>query len=296
MSLKSIDPPANIGIIGLGAIGKPIAQNIHQAGFDVKLYSKNLYLRQDSFFKDVICSEDPKSVSKDCAALIICVSDDQAVSEVLFGKNGAIDGLNQNTIVIDLSTISPKSAESNFNLLAKRKIHYLDAPVTGGTEAAYKGELTILIGGDKNVFNQVYNLLNTIGKNIYHFGTTGNGQRVKAINQILVAGTYASVAEAVSIGQGLKLPMEEVISALNHGAAGSWALKNRSKSMIEDHYPLGFKLSLHHKDLIIALKLAHDLGIDLPITSKVKNIEEELISNGYENYDVSVLRKSLKPN
>ena len=122
----------------------------------------------------------------------------------------------------------------------------------------------------------------------------GKGQEVKALNQILVAGTYAAVAEAIALGEALKLPMNKVIEALQKGAASSWALSNRSKGMLKDNYPLGFKLHLHHKDLSIALKTAKESGLHLPIASIVKELEEGLIKEGYKNADVSVLRRSIK--
>ena len=118
---------------------------------------------------------------------------------------------------------------------------------------------------------------------------------MKAINQVLVAGSYAAVAEAIALGQHLKLPMEQVVTALQHGAAGSWALQHRSAAMLADHYPLGFKLALHHKDLGIALTAGRSAGLDLPITAAVREHEAALMAQGLGNADVSALRRSLAP-
>jgi 3-hydroxyisobutyrate dehydrogenase/2-hydroxy-3-oxopropionate reductase len=143
-------------------------------------------------------------------------------------------------------------------------------------------------------------VLDTIGGSIHHFGPVGAGQQVKAVNQVLVAGSYAAVAEAMALGEHLQLPMEQVVNALQQGAAGSWALQHRSAAMLRDHYPLGFKLALHHKDLGIALDAAKATGLDLPITSAVREQEAALMEQGLGEADVSALRRSLakapKPN
>ena len=157
--------------------------------------------------------------------------------------------------------------------LKSKSIHYIDAPVTGGTEGAKAGSLTVLCGGDPDVLEQARPVLEVIGSSIHHFGAVGAGQQVKAINQVLVAGSYAAVAEAVALGQRLDLPMPQVIDALKNGAAGSWALDHRSTAMLEGSYPLGFRLSLHRKDLGIALEAAKAVQLDLPVTSLVEQLE-----------------------
>ena len=139
--------------------------------------------------------------------------------------------------------------------LASQNVDYLDAPVTGGTEGAKRGSLTVLVGATDSL-ERVRPILEVIGGSIHHFGSVGRGQQVKAVNQVLVAGSYAAVAEAVALGQRLELPMPKVINAPKNGAAGSWALDHRSDAMLEGTYPLGFRLSLHRKDLGIALDAA----------------------------------------
>jgi 3-hydroxyisobutyrate dehydrogenase/2-hydroxy-3-oxopropionate reductase len=177
--------------------------------------------------------------------------------------------------------------------LAERGVAYLDAPVTGGTEGAKAGTLTVLCGGSETDLERARPVLDTIGGSIHHFGPVGAGQQVKAVNQVLVAGSYAAVAEAMALGQHLQLPMEQVVNALQHGAAGSWALQHRSAAMLSDHYPLGFKLALHHKDLGIALDAATATGLDLPITAAVRDQEAALMEQGLGEADVSALRRSL---
>ncbi len=283
-----------IGFIGLGAIGLPIASNLIQAGFTLKVFSRKKSLELESGLKGATLCASPIEVATGSDFLLLCVSDENAVEMILFGPEGIENSLSKGTYVIDFSTISPSKAKLIAKKLAKKKVTYIDAPVSGGTEGAKAGTLTIFLGGNTKDLKKVSIILNSIAKNIYSFGQVGKGQEVKAINQILVAGSYAALAEAISLGQSLSLPMDLVVEALTKGAANSWALENRSKAMIEDSYPLGFKLKLHHKDLCIALQTAQELGIKLPITMQVKELEEELIGKGYQDEDLSVLRRSIK--
>ncbi len=293
METKKTHQAPILGFIGLGAIGLPIAANLIAGGFKLRVHTRSRYAETHKKLKGAKSFSSPKEVSKGCDVLLLCVSDDKAVETVLFGENGADKSLEEGNIVIDLSTISPKKAKYFAKRLAKQNVVYLDAPVTGGTEGAEAGTLTIFLGGDEKSLRQVEHILNTIGNYIYPFGSIGKGQEVKALNQILVAGCYTAVAEALALGQRLELPMDIVVEALQKGAASSWALKNRSAAMLKNKYPLGFKLGLHYKDLCIALKTAEDAGLELPITNKVKEIEKELIKEGYKDYDVSVLRLSI---
>ena len=172
-----------------------------------------------------------------------------------------------------------------------RDSHYLDAPGTGGTEGAKAGSLTVLVGGEPAALERARPVLEIIGGSIHHFGPVGRGQQVKAVNQVLVAGSYAAVAEAMALGQRLELPMEAVVNALQGGAAGSWALSHRATSMLTASYPLGFRMSLHHKDLGIALDAAGDVNLDLPVTQLVANLENNLMERGHGDEDVSALHR-----
>ena len=294
MSQKKLKPKASLGFIGLGAIGLPIAANLLKAGFCLKVHTRSRLAETSNQLIGAQSCSTPKDAAKGCDVLLICVSDEVAVETVLFGPTGAESSLKEGTIVIDLSTISPSKARLFSARLAKRNIEYIDAPVTGGTEGAKDATLTIFIGASNASSKKISSVLKAIGSAFYTFENVGKGQEVKALNQILVAGSYAAVAEAIALGQTLNLPMNKVIEALQKGAANSWALSNRSQSMLKDEYPLGFKLHLHHKDLAIALRTAEESGIKLPITSKVKELEEELINQGYKDEDVSVLKRSCK--
>ena len=282
-----------LGFVGLGAIGLPIAQNLLKSGFEIQVHTRsNIYEKCSSLKGAKICSSS-KEAAQGAKIFLLCVTDDEAVEDVLFGKEGAYKSLQKGAIIIDFSTISPSKAKFIFDRFRSNGIRYIDAPVTGGTEGARLGELTIFLGCKPNLFTKISHILDTISSHCYCFDEVGKGQEVKVINQILIAGIYSALSEAIALGQNLELPMDLVVQALNKGAASSWALSNRAQYMLENKYPLGFKLELHHKDLGIALLTAEGNGLQLPITSTVRELESELIAQGYGNEDISVLRKSI---
>ena len=294
---EPMNSPAAVAMVGLGALGLPIAVNLRRAGYRLNVHTRSRLAESSAELVDdqgptVTSSSSPKEAVHGCAVLLICVSDDAAVEAVLWGDGGAGYALTPGSLVIDCSTIAPATAAAMAKRLAEQNVHYIDAPVTGGTEGAKAGTLTVLCGGETKALEQARPLLEVIGGSIHHFGPVGSGQQVKAVNQVLVAGSYAAVAEAITLGQHLQLPMEQVVAALIGGAAGSWALQHRSAAMLADQYPLGFKLALHHKDLKIALDAAKEQQLELPITQRVLEQESELMQQGLGNADVSALRRS----
>ena len=291
-----LTPKSPVAFIGLGALGLPMALNLQAAGYRLQVHTRSRLAESDAGLAGAIPAANPALAASGCSALLLCVSDDAAVESVLWGTQGAGPALDQGSLVIDCSTISPSTAKAMAERLAKRDIAYIDAPVTGGTEGAKAGTLTVLCGGETAAVNKARPLLEVIGGSIHHFGDVGSGQQVKAINQVLVAGSYAAVAEAIALGQHLQLPMPQVVNALRQGAAGSWALEHRSQAMLNDDYPLGFKLALHHKDLGIALDAAQQTGLKLPITKAVHDQEQALMDAGLGDADVSALRRSLPAN
>ena len=293
---EPMNSPAAVAMVGLGALGLPIAVNLRRAGYRLNVHTRSRLAESSAELVDdqgptVTSSSSPQEAVHGCAVLLICVSDDAAVEAVLWGDGGAGYALTPGSLVIDCSTIAPATAAAMAKRLAEQNVHYIDAPVTGGTEGAKAGTLTVLCGGETKALAQARPLLEVIGDSIHHFGPVGSGQQVKAVNQVLVAGSYAAVAEAITLGQHLQLPMEQVVAALIGGAAGSWALQHRSAAMLADQYPLGFKLALHHKDLKIALAAAEEQQLELPLTQLVLEQESELMHQGLGNADVSALRR-----
>jgi 3-hydroxyisobutyrate dehydrogenase-like beta-hydroxyacid dehydrogenase len=268
-----------------------MAANLLAAGFSITVHNRTPGPELPLAAQGARVASSPADVAAAAGLLCLCLSDDAAVEAVLLGPQGAAEGLRPGALVIDFSTIAPATSQGLAARLGERGVAYLDAPVTGGTEGARAGTLSVLVGGKPEDLERARPVLAVVGGRISHLGPVGAGQQAKAVNQVLVAGSYAAVAEAMALGQRLGLPMAQVCEALAAGAAGSWALENRAANMLNGHYPLGFRLALHRKDLRIALAAAEDAGLELPLSALVAAIEDELLKAGHGNDDVSALAR-----
>jgi len=282
-----------VTFIGMGTMGAPMALNILKAGHEVTVHNRTREREKHVAEAGAQRAASPMEASKGAEIIIICVSDTPDVEEIILGKDGVIDGAEQGAIVIDMSTISPTSTCRMADILGEKGIKMLDAPVSGGSEGAQKGTLSIMVGGDPVDLEKSEPVLQAMGKTT-HIGAVGAGQMTKAINQIVVAGTYWSVAEGIALGLKAGLDMEKVVQAVGSGAAGSWAMNNRSENMIKNNYPLGFKIKLPRKDLNIALNVARELGVTLPVSAYVEQVETGLISRGHSNEDISVIARAVR--
>ncbi len=195
--------------------------------------------------------------------MLTCVSDTPDLEQVIFGAGGVAEGISAGAVVVDCSTVAPGATAELALRLAERGVGFVDAPVSGGSEGAVRGTLTVFAGGAPEHVEKARQVLEPFSGKITHLGPAGSGQLGKAVNQVMIAGTYASVGEGIALAQAAGLPLDALVAALSGGAAASWVLENRSANMIADDYPLGFKLALHRKDLGIALDAAADLGLDL---------------------------------
>jgi len=282
-----------VAFIGMGTMGGPMALNILKAGHVVTVHNRTREKEAPVAEAGAIRAASPSEASEDVEIIIICVSDTPDVEEIILGDNGVIHGAKKGAIVIDMSTISPTATRCMAEALGRKGIKMLDAPVSGGSEGAQKGTLSIMVGGDAADLEKAEPVLQAMGKTT-HIGAVGAGQMTKAINQIVVAGTYWSVAEGIALGLKAGLDMEKVVQAVGGGAAESWAMINRSENMIKNDYPLGFKVQLHRKDLNIALNVARELGVTLPVSAYVEQVETGLISRGHGNEDISVIARAVR--
>jgi 3-hydroxyisobutyrate dehydrogenase-like beta-hydroxyacid dehydrogenase len=286
----------SVAFIGLGALGAPMAANLLAKSFPLTVHNRHRERERPLAAAGARRAATPAEAAGDAAVLALCLSDDAAVAEVLLGRDddtadAALAGLAPGALVVDFSTIAPASSRAMAAALAARGVAYLDAPVTGGTEGARAGTLSVLVGGGADDLERARPVLEAVGRRITHLGPVGAGQEAKAVNQVLVAGSYAAVAEALALGQRLGLPMEEVRQALLGGAAGSWALEHRGGSMLRGEFPLGFRVLLHRKDLAIALGAAAAGGLELPVARQVAAMEDDLIAAGHGDEDVSALAR-----
>lgn len=283
-----------VAFIGLGTMGTHMALNILKEGYELTVHNRTRE-REDPLVKSgAQRAASPQEAAAKAEVIIICVSDTPDVEMIILGENGVIQGAQPGAIVVDMSTISPSATRRIAVELENKSLKMIDAPVSGGSEGAQKGTLSIMIGGEAEDVKKVDPVLKTMGKTITHVGPIGAGQLTKAINQIIIAGTYWSVAEGITLGIKAGLDMEKVLQAVGGGAAGSWGLINRSGNMINNTYPLGFRVKLHHKDLNIALEVARKLGVTIPVVAFVEQVETGLIARGYGDEDISVIARSIR--
>ncbi len=283
-----------IAFIGMGTMGAPMALNLLKAGFTVTVHNRTREKEVVVAAAGAQRASSPAAAVEGAEIIITCVCDSPDVKGILLGKNGVIQGARSGALVIDMSTISPSVTREIADALIAKGIRMLDAPVSGGSEGAQQGTLSIMIGGDSGDVAEATPVLEAMGKTIAHIGPIGSGQLTKAINQVVVAGTYWSVAEGIALGLKAGLDMESVVSAVGGGAAGSWVMDNRAGNMIKNEYPLGFKVELHRKDLNIALGVARELGVPLPVAAFVEQVENGLIARGHAREDISAIARTVR--
>jgi 3-hydroxyisobutyrate dehydrogenase len=283
-----------VAFIGLGTMGQGMALNILKAGHELTIHNRSREKEENLAAKGARRAASPKEAAFHAEVIVICVSDTPDVEEVILGDAGVIHGAAEGSIVVDMSTISPIATRSIAGKLGGKGVKMLDAPVSGGSEGAHEGTLAIMVGGDAADFERALPLLEAMGKIVTHVGSVGAGQITKAINQIIISGTYLTLAEGLTLGMKAGLDMHKVVEAIRGGAASSWVLDNRAMNVIENKYPLGFRVRLHQKDLKIALDTAREMGVTLPATALVAQIENGLIAQGYGDDDISALGRSIR--
>jgi 3-hydroxyisobutyrate dehydrogenase len=283
-----------IGFVGLGTMGAAMAANLRRAGFDVTAWNRTPGRADELVALGGTEANSPADVARASDVVVICVSDTPDVDAVLLGKDGIAEGLAAGGLVIDCSTISPAATARFAATLKDKGIGFVDAPVSGGSEGAKHATLTIFVGGEPADAERARPVLEAMGKTITHFGPAGSGQAVKAVNQVVIAGAYLGVAEGIVLALKAGLDAEAVAAALGGGAARSWVLENRSGRMIDNEYPLGFRTSLHLKDLAIALEMARSLGATLPVAGLAAQLESGLVAKGQGDEDMSNLARAIR--
>jgi 3-hydroxyisobutyrate dehydrogenase len=283
-----------IGFIGLGTMGASMAANLLRARAQLTVWNRTPGRTGPLLEMGARAAESAAAVAAASDVIITCVSDTPDVEAVLFGPGGVAEGAAPGSLAIDCSTISPDASREFGHRLAGRGVALVDAPVSGGSEGARLGTLTIFVGGAEGDVARARPVLEVIGRTITHLGPLGSGQAAKAVNQVIVGGTYLGVAEGIVLGMRAGLDPHRLVEALSGGAAQSWVLANRNDRMIDDDYPLGFRLALHRKDLGIALELARRLDVELPAAALTASLEDELLAGGHGDEDMSVLAHAIR--
>ncbi len=271
-----------VGFIGLGIMGMPMARNLLKAGFDVVAYNRTWSKVEELVTEGAKAANSPGEVAQECPIVITIVTDSPDVEEVVLGKDGVIEGVKPGSVVIDMSTISPKVTRYIAAQLREKAAHMLDAPVSGGQWGAIKGTLAIMVGGDAEVFAQCKPVFEAMGQRITHVGTNGMGQTVKLINQILVVGNLNAVCEALLFAAKAGADLETAITAVSSGAAASWQLENLAPRIIKGDFKPGFMVCLQQKDLRLVLETASEMNLPLPVTSLVHQMYRSLEASDEE--------------
>ncbi|MEO8437885.1 MAG: NAD(P)-dependent oxidoreductase [Chloroflexota bacterium] len=283
-----------VAFLGLGTMGAAMAGNLARAGFTVTGWNRTPGRATDLTDLGVTMADTAAAAAADAKIVVICVSDTPDVEAILFGPDGVVDGAKPGSLIIDCSTIAPSGSWDFAKRLAEHDLAMVDAPVSGGSEGAKNATLTIFVGGEASDVERARPVLSAMGRTITHVGPIGAGQAVKAVNQVILAGTYLGVAEGIVLAIKAGLDVSQVVEALGGGAAQSWVLANRSGRMLDNDYPLGFKVSLHRKDLGIALDLAGQLGAVLPVSALASQLESGLIAGGHGDDDMSALARAIR--
>jgi 3-hydroxyisobutyrate dehydrogenase len=283
-----------IGFIGLGTMGAPMARRLLDAGHEVTVHNRTRGREEPLERLGARRATTPRECARDQELVFTMVSDTPDVQAVVLGEEGAVEGMEKGAVLVDMSTISPATTRLIAAALEDRGVAMLDAPVSGGSEGAERGTLSIMVGGDAAVLERLRDVLGVLGKTVTHVGPIGSGQVTKAVNQVIIAGTYAAIAEGLALGLAAGIDIEAAHAAVSGGAAGSWGLTHRGPNMIHNHYPLGFRTRLHRKDLGIALEAARELGVSIPLAAYVEQLETSLIKRGFGDEDVSNIARVVR--
>tara|TARA_B100000965_G_scaffold264075_1_gene222976 strand:- start:24 stop:896 length:873 start_codon:yes stop_codon:yes gene_type:complete len=282
-----------VGFIGLGTMGFPIAGHISQS-YKTLVFNRTINKAQKwtSQFEGEIC-ESIKDLTSKSNVILLCLSEDKDIEEIVLGKGGILEYLKEGTIVVDHSTTSTNLATTVSKHLLKKKSFYLDAPVSGGEAGAQNGSLSVMIGGDEVAYKDISSILDCYSSFYKYMGPSGNGQLTKMINQICIAGLIQALAEAASFSKKSGISPIEVLDVISRGAAQSWQMENRWESMINDEYDFGFAVDLMVKDLEIVSKFSKKIGANISMTEMIKSYYKELQNMGAGELDTSSLLKRL---
>ena len=285
----------NVAFIGLGVMGYPMAGYISKGGHNVTVYNRT-GAKADKWLKDFKGkkADTPKDAAKDADYVFTCVGNDNDLREVTFGENGIFKSIKKGAVYIDNTTASATIAREIYGYAKKNGFGALDAPVSGGQAGAENGALTVMIGGDQTDFNKAKDKIDCYSKKMKLLGDAGCGQLAKMVNQICIAGLVQGLSEGINFGMKAGLNMEDVIEVISKGAAQSWQMENRYKTMIDDKFDFGFAVDWMRKDLKIAMDEAKNNGSLLPVTELVDKFYGEVQGLGGNRWDTSSLIKRFR--
>ena len=280
----------NVSFIGLGVMGYPMAGHLQNKGYNVTVYNRTT-AKAEKWVEEYKGSmaKTPGEASQNSEIVFMCVGRDEDIIEVMEGEDGILSKVTEGSIIVDHTTASAEIARNYYQKLKEKKLSFLDAPVSGGQAGAENGVLSIMIGGDEKDYNTVKPVLTSYGKAVELIGPSGSGQIAKMINQICIAGLVQGLSEAMAFGKKSNVDMEKVLSVISKGAAQSWQMENRYRTMLDGKFDYGFAVDWMRKDLSICFNEADKNGANLPITKIVDKYYEEVQKNGGNRFDTSSL-------
>lgn len=281
-----------VGFIGLGLMGKPMALNIHKKGFPLAVYNRSPKRLEDFKKLGVTIYDSPAELAKNSDVIITMITAPKDVKEVALGKNGIAEGAKPGTIHIDMSTIGPSAAKEIAKGLKKKKIEFIDAPVTGSTDRAKTGELVIFVGGDKKVFEKVKPVLEAMGTELPYMGPVGSGQAIKLVNNLIGGETIAVLGEAFMLGQSLGLTKKQIHDSLKNTFSISPNMRNKMPMIEKGEYPVMFSVANMRKDLKLALT-EKDSSTPLPILKTTEAIYKKTMDQGWGDEDIAATFKII---
>lgn len=290
---KMIKGNAVIGFIGIGVMGKSMANHILDSGYSLLVYNRTKSRTDDLVEKGAIWKDTVAQIAKEADVIITMVGYPKDVEEVYFGDNGIINNAKPGTYLVDMTTSEPSLAKKIYEEAKNKGIYSLDAPVSGGDVGAKNAALTIMVGGDKNDFDVALPIFEIMGKNIVLQGPAGAGQHTKMCNQIAIASNMIGVSEAMVYAKRAGLDAEKVLKSIAAGAAGSWSLSNLAPRMIKGDFEPGFYVKHFVKDMNIALNEAKEMGLNTPGLQLSKYLYDELVEECKENKGTQVLYELL---
>lgn len=283
-----------IGYAGIGIMGKGMAANLLNAGHRVTVWNRTPERTEPLVAAGAEVAKSPAELAQVCDIIMMCVSDTADVVAVTLGENGLIEGLDAGKIIVDHSTISASETKKLAAAVQEKGADWVDAPVSGGSEGAERGTLSIMVGGSSETLEKVLPYLDAYGSSITHIGPTGTGQMAKLVNQILVVGNSLAISEALLLAEAGGLDLETTITAVKGGAAGSWMLANRGPQIIARDWRPGFTIDLQQKDLRLVLEAADELAVPVPGTSLVFQMYRALQRRGLGHEGNHALVKALE--
>jgi len=280
-----------IGFIGLGIMGKPMVKNLLKAGHEVVAFDLNKASVEEVVAAGAVAGTSASDVASRVPLVITMLPNSPHVKAVVTGENGVLAGAKEGTILIDMSSIAPLASQEVEKACSAKKVRMLDAPVSGGEPKAVDGTLAIMVGGDRDLFEEVRDLLLVMGATAVHCGSIGAGNTTKLANQIIVALNIAAVAEAFTLVKKAGVDPALVFDAIKGGLAGSTVMNAKAPMMMDSNFKPGFKVDLHIKDLSNAMDTGHGIGSPLPLTASVREMMETLHADGFGGDDHSALAR-----